>query len=551
MKSITMLVLMAALAAGLSSCGGGGMKGGSTENPNAPPSPQTVSIAISPPSAFVNQSASYFFNVAVTGSSNHNVIWSVQEGISGGSVNAGDYQAPLSAGTYHVVATSVADNSKQAIATVTVPSVSMGALVPSVDILGPLGVRTFNAPVYGTANIAVAWTVTEGPAGGSVDANGTYVAPSTQGIYHVQATSLADPSLTSSAAITVVGSGFIATGPMQYPRAGHAAVLLPSSGNVLVTGGREEICGDECDYFSLPYSELYATANMSFQPSDTMTQSREYQSATLLNDGRVLITGGFFESDTSFSALSSAEIFASGTFTQSADLGVARAAHTATLLPDGKVLLAGGAGQATGALNTTELWDPSTGLFTSAGLMADERTRHTATFLPSIGKVLIVGGYDSSYNPLKSAELYDPSTASFSPTGDLGTAREEHTATLLPDGRVLITGGRSSVASLQTTEIYDPATGTFSPSANMVKDRSTHTATLLPSGKVLLVGGFGSSGELFTAELFDPAANSSVLTGGMTSPRADHTATLLLNGDVLVTGGYNSFGPIPFAEIYH
>ena len=49
------------------------------------------------------------------------VTWSIQEGANGGSIDgSGRYTAPGNPGTFHVVATSVADGSKSATATVTV-----------------------------------------------------------------------------------------------------------------------------------------------------------------------------------------------------------------------------------------------------------------------------------------------------------------------------------------------------------------------------------------------------------------------------------------------
>jgi hypothetical protein len=45
--------------------------------------------------------------------------------------------------------------------------------------------------------------VLEGAAGGAVSATGVYTAPSTGGTYHVIATSVADPSRSATAAITV------------------------------------------------------------------------------------------------------------------------------------------------------------------------------------------------------------------------------------------------------------------------------------------------------------------------------------------------------------
>jgi hypothetical protein len=67
------------------------------------------------------------------------------------------------------------------------------------------------------------------------------------------------------------------------------------------------------------------------------------------------------------------------------------------LLPDGNVLVAGGSD------STAELYDPSTGSFTTTGGMEIVRWAHTATLLQN-GKVLVAGG--GARPPLATAELY-------------------------------------------------------------------------------------------------------------------------------------------------
>src|SRR5688572_18680152 len=97
--------------------------------------------------------------------------------------------------------------------------------------------------------------------------------------------------------------------------------------------------------------------------------------------------------------------------------------------------------------------------------MAVERRGHTATRLAN-DRVLIAGG-DNDSGALNQTELYDPTSATFSATGNMGAARADHSATLLADGRVLIAGGRNGGASLASTEIFDPATGAFTSGASM------------------------------------------------------------------------------------
>jgi hypothetical protein len=285
-----------------------------------------------------------------------------------------------------------------------------------------------------------------------------------------------------------------------------------------------------------------------FTATGSLQSARIWATSTLLNNGRVLITGGL---DVYANSMNTAEIYdpVLGNFTPTSGPMVSpRYAHTATLLNNGMVLLAGGAGSSA-VNNTAELYDPSTGTFTATGSMTAARYLHTATLL-NTGKVLIAGASTDV-----SAEVYDPATATFTPTnGSLITSyRQQHTATLLNNGMVLIAGGTTYSGFTAIAELYDPTTGTFvSANGAMITPRYSHIATLLNGGMVLFTGGVDNTGNISnTAELYDPASQTfAPVAGGMTVARVDHQAALLNNGKVLVAGGYYYNGPLDSTELY-
>ena len=194
--------------------------------------------------------------------------------------------------------------------------------------------------------------------------------------------------------------------------------------------------------------------------------------------------------------------------------------QTATLLDNGKVLIAGG-DTGHGFVSSAELYDPASNTWSSAGSMATARAVATATHLNN-GKVLITGGLNNNNQPLSSAELYDPATNTWSSAGNMATVRVYDTATLLPNGNVLVAGGYTG-PYLSSAELYDPTTNSWSSAASMATPRGFQTATLLNNGKVLVAGGDFS--ELQSAELYDPVGNTWSSASSMNIGRSFQSAT--------------------------
>jgi len=174
--------------------------------------PPGIVVTISPTTALLNVSGTQQFTASVTGTNDTGVTWSV-DGVAGGNTTAGTistsglYTAPASAGGHTVTATSVADNTKSASATVAVISL---AVAPSSVNLAPLGTQQFTATVQGTSNTAVTWSVNGVVGGnntvGTITSGGLYTAPGTVGTYTVTATSVALPSYSVNASVTVVSA---------------------------------------------------------------------------------------------------------------------------------------------------------------------------------------------------------------------------------------------------------------------------------------------------------------------------------------------------------
>lgn len=291
----------------------------------------------------------------------------------------------------------------------------------------------------------------------------------------------------------------------------------------------------------LPAADVSAQSAGSWSRTGDMNAVRDTHTATLLDNGQVLVTG--------VGGITPAELYdpTSGTWALTgSEVSCPRGNHTATLMTSGKVLVAGGMCDGGILPAAAELYDPTTGTWSVTGSMTIPRRHHTATLLAD-GKVLLVGGCDNFCVPaIGTAELYDPVTGEWSLAGELLEPRNSHTSTLLPDGRVLVVGGgASSGQPVSSVEIYEPATGTWSQASSMLTPRAAHTSTILLNGKVLVAGGCSDAitcTGVVTAELYDPSTGSWALTGNMSSGRFAHTTARLLDGRVLIAGGVDLLG---------
>ena len=457
------------------------------------------------------------------------------------------------------------------------------------------------------------------------------------------------------------------TGSMVHPRSGQTAVLL-SDGKVLVAGGACNGSGYGCDSGSSLVNqrsaELYDPSAGTWAATGSMLDGREFATASLLRSGEVLVAGGFNNCDDSFCTdLAESELYNpnTGQWQKTGTLQGPREQHSATLLENGMVLVAGGLNEGGfgngGIYSSAELYNPATGSWTPTASMAGRHYGQTATLLKS-GWVLVAGGESAD------AQVFEPTRGVWVPTGAMTTVRTGATATRLPDGHVLVAGGTGPNGQPQpTAELFIAGTGplvgitpsslsfgaeqagstgspqaytvtnlgsaplivsgvaisgpdpsdflasndctgaplipsatctvtirfsptgtglrqavvavgdnapltpqgaavdgygagpnTFAPTGSLAIGRDGQTSTLLDNGQVLIAGGEQgpSANPLADAEIYDAATGVFTVTGSLNTGRAFATATLLPDGDVLVAGGKGANSAnLASAERYH
>ena len=350
---------------------------------------------------------------------------------------------------------------------------------------------------------------------------------------------------------------FVPTGPMQIARAGHQATLL-LDGRVLVTGGYDSagIAVAQAEIFN-PVTETWSVIVRNVVP-------RMDHAATRLRDGRVLVVGGA-ASFSSCNPSATAETYApmTGAWSLTGDLpnAVGRGV-IAVVLRDGRVLVSGGTNRCVGVVSTAALFNPSTNTWSPTANMHVPRAFHSAVLLAD-GRVLVTGGATSTNGVLAAAEVYNPPLATWTEVEGPGTPRGTSCGgyvqtflSALQNGSVLAAGGISGECGSATSpaigaDLFNPTDSRWSPTGQPELARAFTPATLLPDGKVLVAGGYAASGAAqSSAEFFDAVEGGWNLVGSLHSARASHTATRLANGTVLIAGGSDAVGRIGTAEIY-
>jgi hypothetical protein len=376
---------------------------------------------------------------------------------------------------------------------------------------------------------------------------------------------------------SVAITGWQLVGDLITARGSHASALIGASA---ATRG-VLVCGGSAAGVPTSAAERFDPTTSTWATRSAMRVARLGHTATTLADGRVLVAGGTGGAGLTFA---SAELYdpVADTWTLTGTMSSARTLHTATLLPDGHVLVCGGFGQRGGSLpsvpsssasdqtlDTAEIFQPTTGLWSPVPPMVRARADHRAALVPAGsnagsagGKVLMTGGQNAG-SALAAAELYDPAANSWTSVSSMASAREAHALTVLADGRILAAGGASAGVVLAGCEVFTPATGAWANAAAMAGARANHIAAPISGDQVLVAGGYAQGKPLGSAELYDAARDTWRSARALNEARSAHSATVLDDGSVLVAGGTSVAGQppavptpggsneIPTAELYH
>ena len=290
---------------------------------------------------------------------------------------------------------------------------------------------------------------------------------------------------------------FSSAGKMSAKRGDGLSSVLLNSGDVLVFGDTDD-----------GSAELYDPASGTWSPTGSLNAPRAFASADLLDDGRVLVSGGTDVTKSGDVQFASSEIYnpVSGQWEITGDMVEVHSGHSSVLV-NGKVVIFG--------KTLAEMYDPETGVWSSVGVPAVERNRGTSTIILQNGKVMIAGGewkqpgWQGQVHVMATIQTFDPSTNVFS-SSEIPSMAAPHIyqSTFLQDDGVLVVGTAG-------IEIYNPTTKLWTEVATFTADRGTDTngapsGTKLDDGRILVIGGKTETDDgkyigIATSEIYDPS----------------------------------------------
>jgi hypothetical protein len=320
---------------------------------------------------------------------------------------------------------------------------------------------------------------------------------------------------------------FVPGGPLTQARSTQTATKL-LDGRVLIVGGYP-INGPS---IASATAEIFDPATGTSTAVAAPAMGRTLHTATLLNDGRVFVVGGAakFDLNDVFGSLATVvkttELYdpATNSWTPGPNLPSPLFAHQATLLGDGKVLISSGVEVASlfgipipGITSSCHRFNPVTNSFVSTASMPQGRAYHGQIALPG-GGAMAVGGATGDFTALvfvthTDVFTYNHLTNAWTTAGQLNVGRAY-------PNLVDVGGSIKVIAGLKTVDITTgsgtPATEvegssysglTWTTEANQALAREVARAVAIDAGLRVLIVGVGDNGLAAvdkTAEVFIP-----------------------------------------------
>jgi len=330
----------------------------------------------------------------------------------------------------------------------------------------------------------------------------------------------------------------VRVGDMNNARANHGAILL-NDGRILVFDGFKFIDerNDTIEVFDLKKAK-FSLINKDINII--------HEKPLLLKNGKVV----FFQSNKT-------TIFepATNKFLTTKGLIIPRNFFSATLLQNNKILIVGGwKSEERGFEYSAEIYNPDTDKF----VLLQNKIKMPVKFqppLPEYKTILLKDGrvllFSERHNEIFPIQIFNPNNMQFSTIKDMNILRHHFNTVLLKNGNVLFIGGYDKTGKIvRKTELYNPKNNSFSIATSMNYARQDFNSLLLNNGKVLITGGYDSNNKpVLYSEIYDPNSNIFNLFAMLNLSRKNPKTIQLNNEKVLVYGGYKGDHIVPGIEI--
>ncbi len=328
----------------------------------------------------------------------------------------------------------------------------------------------------------------------------------------------------------------------------HSGIAL-EDGRVLVAGGITGLVANNNVIIHAVVGpiQIYDPSTEEWTVLEPIEGPGAFYSLVELADNRVLMVGVRVHEDGEFVPMAALFDANSDSWVAAPPPSALRALPNLLLLQDGRVFMTAGLAVTPDdiayfsnpdKLNSSEIFDPSTGTWTRAA-STQETMEEQNLFLLEDGRVLAIGtvllDYDST---VLHAEVYDPDSDQWSALESIDPYFVYLDGVELADERLLVTGDYIAIDNATPVE-RSPGVDTLRlPDGTHLVIEYDDTEILsvqLPDGARISEADFKA--RFFGAKVFDPSTDLWVPAGLMVHPRASATLSLLPDGRVLAAGG--------------